>query len=83
MDGVYSLTLHGKASREDFSLIYRQISQSVLVKGKEIYAAIGYLALTPPLFNTQFVAGENELILNGLKPVLGLGLPGIRPPGRN
>jgi len=41
MDGVYSLAHHGNLSREDFSLIYRQISQSVLVAGKEVYAPLG------------------------------------------
>ena len=38
---------------------------------------------TPPLFNTQFIVGENELILIGLRPVLGLGLLSFRPPGLN
>jgi len=41
MDGVYSLAHHGNLSREDLSLIYRQISQSVLVAGKEVYASLG------------------------------------------
>ncbi len=53
MDGVYSLAHHGNLSREDFSLIYRQISQSVLVAGKEVYAALDYLALTPTLLITS------------------------------
>ena len=37
----------------------------------------------PPSFNHQFDRGEIESILNGLEPALGLGLLGIRPPGRN
>ncbi len=39
--------------------------------------------LDAPLFNTQFVVGENESILNGLEASLGLGLLGFRPPGLN
>ncbi len=39
--------------------------------------------LDTPSFNTQFVVGENESFLIGLRPALGLGLLGIRPPGLN
>ena len=35
MGGVYSLAHHGRVSREDFSLIYRQISQGGIVGGEE------------------------------------------------
>ncbi len=35
------------------------------------------------LFNTQFVVDEKVSILDKLGPALGLGLLGIRPPGRN
>ena len=40
-------------------------------------------AALPPLFNPQFVVGENESILNGLEPALGMGLLSFRPLGRN
>ncbi len=35
MDGLYCLAHHGRVSREDFSLIYRQISQGGIVGGQE------------------------------------------------
>ncbi len=34
--------------------------------------------LDAPSFNHQFVVGENESILNGLEPALGVGLLGFR-----
>ena len=39
--------------------------------------------LDAPLFNTQFVVGENESILVGLRPALGLALLSFGPPGLN
>ncbi len=37
----------------------------------------------PRSFNPQFVVGEKESILIGLRPALGLGLLSFRPPGLN
>ncbi len=34
-------------------------------------------------FKQHFLRDENESILIGLRAVLGLGLPRVRPPGRN
>ena len=34
-------------------------------------------------FKPQFDRGENESIINGLEPPLGVGLVSIRPPGLN
>ncbi len=39
--------------------------------------------LDAPSFNHQFVVGENESILIGLRPALGLGLLRIGPQGLN
>ena len=39
--------------------------------------------LDAPSFNPQFDRDENESILNGLGPALGLGLLSFRPPGLN
>ncbi len=51
MDGVYSLAHHGNLSREDCSLIYRQISQSDPVAGKEAYSRL--TGLDAPLLITS------------------------------
>ena len=40
-------------------------------------------SLDDPSFNLQFDRGENESILIGLEPVLGLDLLGVGPPGLN
>ncbi len=39
--------------------------------------------LDAPLYNTQFIISENESILIGLGPALGLGLLDIGPLGLN
>ena len=39
--------------------------------------------LDAPSFNHQFDRGENESILNGLEPALGVGLLSFRPLGRS
>ncbi len=83
MDELYSLAHHGRVSREDFSLIYRQISQGGLVGGSESLRRSRLTGLDAPSFNHQFDRGENGSILDKLGPALGVGVLGIGRLGRN